>query len=140
VRHLSRSLEQDALDELRNDRSDRDLHVPLLSGDSGMHRHILHRELKLDGQTAQLHHLSQTQPDGDRPDVGQDITRLPHAPALAEEDRCNGLQVHLVRVGPAVLAADRPPLLWKHAEEELLREIAHYDTGSHLPLTLAGEV
>ena len=46
VRLLSTSLEQDALNKLRKDRSDQDLHVPLLSGDPGMHRHVLHRELK----------------------------------------------------------------------------------------------
>ena len=59
-----------------------------------MHRHVLHRELNLDGQTPKLHHLGQAEPDGDRPDVlrrrvpvRQDITRIPEAPALAEEDR-----------------------------------------------------
>ena len=105
VRLLSASLEQDALNELRKDRSDLQLHVPLLSGDPGMHRHVLQRELNFDGQTPKLHHLTQAEPDGDRPDivrrrvpVGQNITRIPEAPALAEEDRGNGLQVHLVRV------------------------------------------
>ena len=105
ARLLFASLKQDALDELRNDRSDLDLHVPLLSGDPGMHRHVLHRELNLDGQTPKLHHLAQAEPDGDRPDVlrrrvpvRQDITRVPEAPALAEEERGDGLQVHLVRV------------------------------------------
>ena len=34
-----------------------------------MHRHVLHRELNLDGQTPKLHHLGQAEPDGDRPDV-----------------------------------------------------------------------
>ena len=38
----------------------------------------------------------------------------------------DGLQVHLVRVVPEVLAADRPPLLGKHANEELLREVAYH--------------
>ena len=87
------------------------LHVPLLSGDPGMHRHVLHRELNLDGQTPKLHHLAQAEPDGDRPDVlrrrvpvRQDIARVPEAPALAEEERRDGLQVHLVRVAPEVLA------------------------------------
>src|SRR6187551_2061019 len=69
VRLLSASLEQDALDELRNDRSDLDLHVPLLSGDAGMHWHVLHREINFDGQTPKLQHFGQAEPDGDRPDV-----------------------------------------------------------------------
>ena len=69
ARHLSTSLEQDALDELRKDRRDLHLHVPLLSGDPGMHRHVLHRELNFDGQTPKLHNLTQAEPDGDRPDV-----------------------------------------------------------------------
>ena len=132
---LSASLEQDALNELRNDRSDRDLHVPLLSGYPGMHRHVLHCELNLDGQTPELHHLAQAEPDGNRPDVlrrrvpvRQDIARVPEAPALAEEDRRDGLQVHLVRVAPEVLAADGPPLLGKHANEVLLREVACHDS------------
>ena len=147
VRHLLASLKQDALDELRNDRSDLELHVPLLSGYPGMHRHVLHRELNFDGQTSQLHHFAQAEPDGDRPDVlrrrgpvRKDIARVPDAPALAEEKRRDGLQVHLVCVGPAVLAADRPPLLWKHADEELLREVAYHDTWSKLPFALAGEL
>ena len=121
-------LEQDAFNKLRKDRSDLHLHVPLLSGDPGMHRHVLHRELNFDGQTPKLHNLTQAEPDGDRPDVvrrrvpvGQDITRVPEAPALAEEDRRDGLQVHLVRVLPEVLPADGPPLLGKHANEVLLR-------------------
>src|SRR4029077_19367077 len=106
-------LEQDALNELRHDRSDRHLHIPLLSRYPGMHRHILHRELNLNGQTPQLHHLGQTEADGDRPDVlgrrvpvRQDIARVPEAPAFAEEDRGDGLQVHLVRVGLAMLPAE----------------------------------
>src|SRR5438874_5470575 len=141
------SLEQDALDELRNDRSDLDLDVPLLSGDSGMHWHVLQRELNLDRQTPELHHLAHAEPDGNRPDivggrgpVRKDIARVPDAPALAEEKRRDGLQVHLVCVGPAVLAADRPPLLGKHADEELLREIAYHDTGAKLPFALAGKL
>src|SRR6266478_2559832 len=81
----------------------------------------------------------QTSSDGRGP-VRKDIARVPDTPALAEEERGDGLQVHLVRVGPAVLAADRPPLLWKHAEEELLREVAHHDTGPSLPLALAREM
>ena len=64
VRLLFASLEQDALNKLRNDRSDRHLHVPLLSGDPGMHRHVLHRELNLDGQTPKLHHLAKPSPTG----------------------------------------------------------------------------
>src|SRR4026207_1947252 len=146
ARYRSGSLEQDAFDELRKDRSDRDLHVPLLSGDSGMHRHVSHRELKLDWQPPKFHHLAQGQPNWDSPDilrrrvpVGQDITRVPDAPALAEEDRGDGLQVHLVRIGPAVLAADGPPLLWKHADEELLGEVTYHGSRSELPLTLASE-
>ena len=93
ARPLSASLKQDTLDKLRNNRSDLDLHVPLLSGDPGMHRHVLHRELNFDRQTPELHHLAQAEPDGDRPDVlrrrvpvHKDITRVPDAPALAEED------------------------------------------------------
>src|SRR5436190_18463658 len=131
VRLLSVAVEQGALDELGKDRSDRDLHVPLLSGDTGMHWHILDRELNLDGQPPKFHHLAQAEPDRDRPDVpgrrvpvSQDVTRVAQAPALSEEDRCDGLQIHLVRVLPEVLAADGPPLLWKHAQEELLREVA----------------
>src|SRR4029077_19998848 len=137
------SLEQDALDELRKDRSDRDLHVPLLSGDPGVHGHILHRDLKLDWHPPKFRHLPQGKPNWDSPDarrgrgpVRQDITRVPDAPALAEEDRSDGLQVHLVRVGLAVLAADRPPLLGKDAYKELLREVAYHDAGSELPLAL----
>jgi len=52
------SLEQNAFDKLRNDRSDLDLHVPLLSGYPRMHRHVLYRELNFDGQTPQFHHLA----------------------------------------------------------------------------------
>ena len=102
---LSASLEQDALDELWNNRSDLELHVPLLSGYPGMHGHVLHRELNFDRQAPKLHHLAQAEPDGDSPDVlrrrspvRQDITRVPDTPALAEEDRRDGLQVHLVGV------------------------------------------
>ena len=94
VRLLFASLEQDALDKLRKDRNDKDLHVPLLSGDPGVHGHVLHRELKLDWQLPKFHHLGQAEPDGDRPDVlrrripvRKDIARVPEAPALAEEDR-----------------------------------------------------
>src|SRR5206468_4203798 len=137
--HLSASLKQGAFDKLRNNRSNLDLHVPLLPGYPGMHGHVLHRELNLEGQTPQLHHLAQAEPDGDRPDVlrrrgpvRKDIARVADAPALAEEKRGDGLQVHLVCVGPAVLAADRPPLLGKHADEELLREVAYHDTRAKL--------
>src|SRR4030095_1861266 len=80
---LSSLLEQDALNELRNNRSDLHLHVPLLSGDPGVHRHVLHRELKLDWETPKLHHLAQTKANGDRPDIRrgrspvcQNITRV----------------------------------------------------------------
>ena len=55
---LSSLLEQDALNELRNNRSDLHLHVPLLSGNPGMHRHVLYREVNFDGQTAKLHHFA----------------------------------------------------------------------------------
>src|SRR5262245_782251 len=106
-------LKQDTLDELWNNRGDRDLHVPLLTGDPWMHRHVLHRELNFDRQPPQLHHLGQAEADGDRPDVlrrrvpiRQDVTRVSEAPALAEKDRRDRLQVHLVRVGPAVHAAN----------------------------------
>src|SRR5262245_15656263 len=92
-----------------------------------MHWHVLHRELNLNGQTPKLHDLAQAEPDGDRPDVlrrrgpvGQDITRVPEAPALAEEDRRDRLQVHLVGIGPTMLAADGPPLLREHTDEKLL--------------------
>src|SRR6478609_11860106 len=146
ARHRSVSLEQDALDELRKDRSDRDLHIPLLSGDPGVHWHVLHSELKLDWQSPKFHNLAQGQPNWDSPDVlrrrgpvSQDITRVPEAPALAKEDRSDGLQVHLVRVGLAVLAADRPPLLGKHANEVLLREVAYHHSGPKLPFALARE-
>ena len=111
-----------------------------------MHWHVLHRELKLDWQPPKFHDLAQGQPNWDSPDilrrrgpVGQDVTRVPDAPALTEEDRSDGLQVHLVRIGPAVLAADGPPLLWKHAEEELFREIAHHHARAELPLALTSE-
>src|SRR5262249_21849156 len=63
------SLEQDALDEFWNDRSDLDLHVPLLPVNPGMHRYVLHREGKFDGQTPEFHHLAQAESNGDCPDV-----------------------------------------------------------------------
>src|SRR5271165_2925817 len=142
----SASLEQGALDELRKDRSDRDLHVPFLSGDPGVHGHVLHPELKLDWQPPKFHYLAQGQANWDSPDVprrrvpvSQDITRVTEAPALTEEDRSDGLQVHLVRVRPTVLAADRPPLLGKHADEELLCEVAHHRGRAELPLALPSE-
>jgi len=146
ARHRSASLEQDALDELRNHRGDRDLHVPLLSGDSGMHWHVLHRELKLDGQTPQLYDLTYAEPYGHRPDVlrrrgpvGQDITRVADVPAITEKNRGDRLQIHLVRVGLAVFPADGPPLLRKHADEELLRKVAHHRARAELPLALTTE-
>jgi len=46
----------------------------------------------------------------------------------------------LVRAYPAMLPADGPPLLGKHAKEELLREVACHHTGSGLPLALASEL
>src|SRR6516162_8355908 len=139
--HPSASLEQDALDELRKNRSNLDLHVPLLSEFTRVHWHVLYSERKLDGQTAKLHHLAHAEPDGNRPDiprrrgeVGQDITRVEDVPALAEEDRRDGLQIHLVRIGPAVLAADGPPLLREHTDEVLFGEVAYDHAGSELPL------
>jgi len=45
------SLEEDAFDQLRNNRSDLDLHIPLLSGNPWVHGHVLHCELNFDGQT-----------------------------------------------------------------------------------------
>lgn len=96
----SASLEQDALDKLRNDRSDLHLHVPLLSRDPRMHRHVLHRKLNLDGQAPKLQHLAQAEPDRNRPDVfrrrgpvSQDVTRVTDAPALTKEKRGDRLQV-----------------------------------------------
>src|SRR5262245_55888761 len=62
------SLEQGALDELREDRNDHNLHVPLLTV-PGMHGHVLQLELELDGQTPQLHDLADAHTDGHRPDV-----------------------------------------------------------------------
>src|SRR6478752_9019826 len=112
VRLLSTSLKQGAFNELRKDRSDLHLHVPFLSGDPEMHRHVLHRKLNFDWQTPKLHDLTQAEPDRHRPDVlrrrvpiRQDITRVPEAPARVPEDRCDGLQIHLVRVLPEVLPA-----------------------------------
>src|SRR5215208_5188598 len=111
-----------------------------------MHWHILHCELNLDWQAPELYHLAQTEPDGNGPDIlrrripiRQDVTRIPKAPALAEKECGDGLQVHLVCVGPAVLPADRPPLLWKHAEEVLFGEVADHDTRPELPLALTSE-
>src|SRR5262249_48669312 len=137
---------QGTLDELRKDRSDLHLDVPLLSGDPGMHGHVLHREGKFDGQTPEFHHLAQAETDGDRPDifrrrgkVSQNVAGIEDVPALAEEDGGDGLQVHLVGVGLAVLATDGPPLLIEHAYEVLLREVTYHDTRAELPLALAGE-
>ena len=61
---FSASLKQGALDKLRKDRNDKDLHVPLLSGDPGMHRHVLHRELKLDWQLPNFTTLAKPSPTG----------------------------------------------------------------------------
>ena len=131
------SLEEDAFNELWNNRSDLDLHIPLLSGNPGMYGHVLHCELNFDGQTPQLDHLAQAEPDWDRPDVlrrrgpvRQDITRVPDAPTIAEEDRRNRLQVHLVGIGPAMLAADGPPLLGKDAQNEILRQVPYQESES----------
>src|SRR5262249_54647906 len=139
-------LEQDALDKLWNNRSDRDLHVPFLAINPGMNRHVLHRELNFDRQPPQLHHLGQAEPDGDRPDVlrrrspvREDVTRVAEAPTLAKEDRGDGLKVHWVGIGPAVHAADGPPLLWEHADEVSLGEVAYHHGRAELPFSLAGE-
>ena len=112
-----------------------------------MHGHVLHRELELNGQTPKLDDLRQADANGNRPDVlrgrspvRQDITRIPDAPALAEKDRRDGLQVHLVGIGPAMLAADGPPLLGKHADEELLGQITCHYTWPKLPFSLAREM
>jgi hypothetical protein len=86
-------MKQRPFDELREDRRDLNLHVPLLSGNPEVYGHVLQRELKLNRQTPQLHHLAQADPDGHRPDVPrrrvpvrQYITRVPAAPALAKEE------------------------------------------------------
>jgi hypothetical protein len=109
----SASLEEDAFDELWNDRGNLELNVPFLSGNPGMHGHILHRELNLDRQTPKLHHLAQPEPDGDRPDVfrrcgpvRKDVTRVTDTPTVTKEERGDRLQIHLVRVWPAMLPAD----------------------------------
>src|SRR5262245_211334 len=142
----SPSLEQSALDELREDRNDQHLHVPLLAV-PGMHGHVLQRERELDGQPPQLHHLAHAHADGHRPDVPgrrlpvrQDIARVEDVPALAEEERRDGLQIELARIGPIAVAADREPLLGEHAEEEFLREVARHHSRPGLHLALAGEL
>ena len=110
-----------------------------------MRQHVLAGELNLDWQPTEFRHFAQAQPEGHRPassDGAFQLARiLPEypTPALAEEDRGDGLQVHLVRVKPTVLAADRPPLLWKHAKEVLLREVAYHHSGPKLPFALASE-
>src|SRR5262249_15143129 len=88
------SLEEDALDELRNDGRDLDLDIPFLSGVPRMDRHVLERELNLDGKAAQLHHLADADADRHRPDVPgrrlpvrEDVPGVPDVPAAAEEDR-----------------------------------------------------
>ena len=65
---------------------------------------------------------------------------VPEAPALVEEERGDGLQVHLVSVKPTMLPANRPPLLGKHAKKPLLREVAYHDSGPKLVFTLASEL
>lgn len=45
--HVTALLEEDALDKLRNNRSDLDLHVPFLSGNARVYGHVLHGELNL---------------------------------------------------------------------------------------------
>jgi hypothetical protein len=57
-------VEKDAFDNLRKNRGDRDLHVPLLSGDPGVHWHILHRELKLDCQSPNFTTFLRASPTG----------------------------------------------------------------------------
>src|SRR5205814_2606815 len=57
-------LEQNAVDEFWNNRSNLDLHIPFLSGDPRMHWHILDRKLNLDGQTAKLTTLPRPSPTG----------------------------------------------------------------------------
>src|SRR5262249_23312468 len=96
--HCPASLEQGPLDELREDGCDLDLHVPLLAV-LGMHGHVLQRERELDGQPPQLHHLAHAHADGHRPDVPgrrlpvrQDIARVEDVPALADEERRDGLE------------------------------------------------
>jgi hypothetical protein len=96
------SLEEDTFNELWNNRSNRDLHIPLLSGNPGMYGHVLHCELNFERQTPQLHHLAQPHPYGNSPDIftwrgpiREDIARVPDAPTIAEEDRRNRLQVPL---------------------------------------------
>src|SRR5215468_1917641 len=93
IRPLSASLKQDTFDKFWKNRSNLDLHVPLLSGYPGMHRNVLHRELNFDRQTPKLHHFAKAKPNWDRPNVlrrgvpiYQDITRVAQVPALAEED------------------------------------------------------
>src|SRR5262245_304238 len=88
------SAKQGTLNELWKNRSNLDLDVPLLSGYPRMHRHVLHREGKFDGQTPEFHNLAQADSNGYRPDVfgrrgkvRQDITRVEDVPTLAEEDR-----------------------------------------------------
>src|SRR5262245_21552571 len=95
-------LEEHSLDELRNDRSDLNLHVPLLAGVPGEHRHVLQPELELDREPAQSHHLADAETDGHGPDVAgrglpvrQDVARVPDIPAVAEEDGRDGLKVEL---------------------------------------------
>src|SRR5262245_3600740 len=112
-----------------------------------MHRNVLHREGKFDGQTTEFHHLAQAEPNGDCPDVRrrrvpvhQDITRVEGVPTLAPEDRGDGFQVHLVGIGPAVFPGKGEPLLWEHADEVLLREVTRYESRAELPLPLTGEV
>ena len=132
---LSASLKQDALDKLRHDRSDLQLHVPLLSGYPGMHRHILHRELNFDGQTPKLHHLAQAEPDGtvqtSSDGAFQSARILPEYPKLQPSPKktvamgCRFIWFVSCR---QVLPADGPPLLGKHADEVLLREVACHDS------------
>src|SRR5262249_18298008 len=143
---FSASLKQNTLDEFWNDRSDLDLDVPLLSGYPGMHRHVLHREGKFDWQTPEFHNLAQAESNGDCPDVWgrrvkirKDITGVEGVPPLAPEDRGDGLQVNLVGIGPAVHAANGPPLLWEHADEVRLGEVAYHHARAELPFALAGE-
>jgi len=108
---------------------------------------LLHRELKLDGADVQTSLPWTSRPRWERStrpqtvrSSWQDVTRITDTPALSKEERGDWLQVHLVRVGPAVLAADRPPLLREYADEVLLGEVTHHQSGPKLPLALTSEM
>ena len=112
-----------------------------------MHWHVLDRKVNLDGQPAELKDLAQAKSNRNRPDifrrrgpVRQDVARVPETPALAEKDRRDRLKIHLVGVGPTMLAADGPPLLGEYADKEFLGEVAYHHARTELPLALAGEM